>query len=173
MQEIRLEGNIGQDAQIKTTQSGKQYATFSLGCSEKTGRKLPDGKDEYQTTWYDVFCNLDQVPSLTKGKRVLVIGRPTFRAYTNNQGQAVATCSVQFANIYLQLPRPQQNPQQTQGSPIPIAQQTPLNNPAMQQLQNNFSGQPQYQAPPQYQTPQPSGLQITQDAFPDTPDLPF
>ena len=158
MQEIRLEGNIGQDAQIKTTQSGKQYATFSLGCSEKTGRKLPDGKDEYQTTWYDVFCNLDQVPSLTKGKRVLVIGKPTFRVYTNNQGQAVATCSVQFTNIYSQLLRPQHK----QGSPIPIAEQTPLNNPAKQQLQNNFSGQPQYQAPPQS-----SGY------VDDDPNLPF
>lgn len=38
MQEIRLWGNIGKDAQVKTTQNGKQFATFSLGCSEKTGR---------------------------------------------------------------------------------------------------------------------------------------
>ena len=145
MQEIRLEGNIGQDAQVKTSQSGKQFATFSLGCSEKSGKKLSDGKDEYITTWYEVFCKPEEVQHLTKGRRVYVTGRPTFRAYTNKDGQTACQCSVQFANIYFSMPRVQQ--QNGQPAPPQYQYQQPsaqINNPAAQQLQQNFGGE--YQA---------------------------
>ena len=150
MQEIRLEGNIGQNAQVKTSQSGKQFATFSLGCSEKSGKKLADGKDEYITTWYEVFCKPEEVQYLTKGRRVYVTGKPTYRAYNNKDGQAVCQCSVQFANIYFSMPKPQQQngqpaqqpTQQYQPPAQPQYQQPPaMNNPAAQQLQDNFGGE--------------------------------
>lgn len=157
MQEIRLEGNIGQNAQVKTSQNnGKQFATFSLGCSEKSGKKLADGRDEYITTWYEVFCKPEEVQYLTKGRRVCVTGKPSFRAYTNKDGQAVCQCSVQFANIYFSMPRVQQQNGQPAQQPQQPAQQyqqpaqpqyqyqqppAQINNPAMQTLQDNFGGE--------------------------------
>lgn len=127
MQEIRLEGNIGRDAQVLTSNSGKQFATFSLGCSEKSGKKTQDGKDEFITTWYEVFCKPEDVPYLTKGKRVQVVGKPSFRAYVDKNNQPAVRCSVQFANIYFTMPKPTQNTQATQHTLPPANTSTPNN----------------------------------------------
>ncbi|MBR1773887.1 MAG: hypothetical protein IJ759_00005, partial [Bacteroidales bacterium] len=59
-------------------------------------------------------------------------------------------CSVQFANIYFSMPKPQQQngqpaqqpTQQYQPPAQPQYQQPPaMNNPAAQQLQDNFGGE--------------------------------
>lgn len=145
MQEIRLWGNIGRDAQAITTQSGKQFATFSLGCSEKSGKKNQDGTDEYVTTWWNIFCNVEDVKYLTKGRRVMVIGRPRISTYQGKDGQTYIDMSVVFANIYFAMSK-QTNKANNNAAINTNAAPTPpqsnkeafATNPAVQQLQAEF-----------------------------------
>ena len=49
MNECYCMGNLGRDPVVKCTQTGKTYARFSIGCSEKWG-------DKEITNWVNVVC---------------------------------------------------------------------------------------------------------------------
>jgi single-strand DNA-binding protein len=75
-------GNLGRDPVVKCTQTGKTYARFSIGCSEKWG-------DKEITNWVNVVCwdNVAQAVGnyLAKGKLIMVKGRWTSRKYTDQK----------------------------------------------------------------------------------------
>lgn len=91
MQKLIIAGNIGRDAELRTTQNGDQVAGFSVAVS--------NGKDENgnwrDSTWFD--CSLwgkratALAPFLTKGTRVVVEGRPSARAH---DGKVYLQCRV-------------------------------------------------------------------------------
>lgn len=82
MNDCYFMGNLGRDPVVKVTQTGKTYARFSIGCSEKWG-------DKEITNWVNVVCwdNVAQAVGnyLTKGKLVMVKGRWTSRKYTDQK----------------------------------------------------------------------------------------
>lgn len=82
MNECYFMGNLGRDPVVKCTQTGKTYARFSIGCSEKWG-------DKEITNWVNVVCwdNVAQAVGnyLSKGKLVMVKGRWTSRKYTDQK----------------------------------------------------------------------------------------
>lgn len=69
MQIITIAGNIGRDAEVRSTQNGDKVAGFSVAVSE--GRDKP-------TTWWDVSLwgrrGEALAPYLTRGARVTVSG---------------------------------------------------------------------------------------------------
>ena len=91
MNNWNIAGNIGKDAEIRTTQKGEKFATFSVA--------IDNGKDKAgnkrDTTWVD--CSLwgkrgeGLAPYLTKGTRVAVCGRASARAH---EGKAYLQLSV-------------------------------------------------------------------------------
>lgn len=82
-------GNLGRDAEIKTTEDGRQYATFSLANTEKrNGQPV--------TTWFQCFIHREPLfnalaPYLKKGTKVLIEGRQYSEIWTKqDQTQAIA-----------------------------------------------------------------------------------
>lgn len=89
MNKYFVSGNIGQDAEQKSI-GGNCYASFSIAVTEKV-------KGENKTTWVRVM-KMDQegklTPYLTKGKRICVIGKPSFSAYKTKSGEAATDITV-------------------------------------------------------------------------------
>jgi len=71
MKQITIAGNIGKDAELRSTQSGDQVAGFSVAVEGREGR-------EKVTVWFDVSIWGKRAealsPYLTKGTRVCVCG---------------------------------------------------------------------------------------------------
>lgn len=94
-----ITGNLGRDAEIKTTQSGDTICEFSVASS----RRAKGGKDE--TTW--VKCSLwgkrGQALSqyLTKGARVAVVGELSVREYAKKDGTKGVSIEVRASDIDL------------------------------------------------------------------------
>ncbi len=74
-------GNVGKDPVLRTTQSGKQVASFSVASTAKK-----DGP----TTWVDVVCFDEQADVVSqrikKGDRVVVTGRFGLETYEKRDG---------------------------------------------------------------------------------------
>ena len=83
-----LIGRLGKDPELKYTQGGKAFATFSLATSENwTGQ---DGQKQESTTWHNIVAWGRQAEVmkeyLLKGKQVYIEGRISNRSYDDKDG---------------------------------------------------------------------------------------
>lgn len=83
MNEVRVEGRLARPAEVKKTQAGKSWATFTIAVNERTA----GGKD--LTEW--VPCQAwgplaDRAGKLRKGELVYVAGRLSIRPYEDRAG---------------------------------------------------------------------------------------
>lgn len=79
---VMVEGFVPKNAEVRTTQKGGAYVTFSVA----VGKREVNGQEE--TIWANcsAFGKIGQtVQGLKKGDRVLVIGK--INVYTDSQGQ--------------------------------------------------------------------------------------
>lgn len=149
MKKTVIIGNIGQDAQVKTTQSGKQLASFTVAVSEKIGQ-------QEQTTWFNCSGWGDRftgtlVQYLRKGTKVYIEGNYSPRMFQRTDGSMDISHDLMVNHIELlggqqQQQQPvQPQPQYQQPAPQPQYQQQPA------------QPQPQFQQPvqPQFQQPAP------------------
>ena len=95
MQTVFLAGNVGKDAELRTTQSGDKVLGFSLAVDNGKDR---DG-NKRDATWWECSIWGKRAESLaghiTKGTKLSVQGRPGAREYN---GKAYLTVAVdQFA----------------------------------------------------------------------------
>lgn len=81
MQQLTIAGNVGRDAELRSTQSGEKVLGFSLAVDngkDKTGNKR-------ESTWFD--CSIWGVRAeklaghITKGSKMVLTGRPTAREH--------------------------------------------------------------------------------------------
>lgn len=86
MQSITIIGNLGKQAEVRTTQNGRQYLNFSVAVNSKRN-------NEVKTTWYEVLSFQEQhIAKLTqylrKGTQVVVIGEldPEANIYQDKTG---------------------------------------------------------------------------------------
>jgi len=83
-----FKGNLGADAELKTSKGGTPYLSFTVANS--TNRKLDNGEWETtNTTWKRVttWDNLDALtPHLKKGAAVLVEGHEELRTWQKEDG---------------------------------------------------------------------------------------
>lgn len=129
-------GNVGNDAEVRATQTGMSVISFSVAHSEKWVDA--QGQTQERTTW--VRCSLWRKPDkcgvaqyIKKGSKVLVEGQPSVSAWSDQSGNAQATLELRVTNLELggqaqgsggqTSPQPYQA-QQTQQVPAPRAQQT-------------------------------------------------
>lgn len=160
-------GNLGKDAEMRTTQSGTSVLSFSVAVKSGYGERE-------KTNW--VRCvifgkraegNLQSY--LVKGQQVAVHGELTLEEWQDQQGQNKAALSVNVNGVTLVGSKaapvaPQQAPAQPQGF-----QQAPQQAP-QQPPQGGFTGEPvtsQQVAPQTSVQPAPNGF----DDFDD--DQPF
>lgn len=85
---ITLIGNLGQDPETKTTESGKKVTNFTLATND--GYKNADGQKVSETTWHNIVAwnGLADVAVkfLKKGKEVALEGRIAYRTYEDKKG---------------------------------------------------------------------------------------
>jgi len=86
---VTLIGNLTADPELRFTPSGLQVANLRLAVTPRTRQE--DGTwTQGETTFHTVTVWRDQasnaVDSLTKGARVIVVGRPKERSWTDGEG---------------------------------------------------------------------------------------
>jgi single-strand DNA-binding protein len=95
MKDINIIGNVGRTPEIRVSQDGKEYATFSVGVNV--------GKDK--TDWCDVSVSGKQIDVVRnyvkKGTKILVQGFPAPKAYLSRDGKPLATLQIYARNIEL------------------------------------------------------------------------
>lgn len=90
-------GNVGRDPEMRYLPSGKGVCNFSVAVSRSwTDRQTNEKKEE--TTWYRVAVWDRQAETanqyVRKGTQIMVIGRVSVRAYTDNSGQPAASLEL-------------------------------------------------------------------------------
>ena len=85
---VQLIGNLGQDPEMKTLESGKKVAHFTLATND--GYKNTDGQKVEETTWHNIVAWNGQAELaekyLKKGGQVAIEGRVVYRSYEDKQG---------------------------------------------------------------------------------------
>ena len=95
---VILVGNIGQDPQVRTMQSGQKVVSFSLATSDRW-RDRQSGEQKEQTEWHRVVIfspNLVEVAErmLQKGTKLYIEGMLRTRKWQNQQGVDTYTTEV-------------------------------------------------------------------------------
>lgn len=95
---VILVGNVGQEPQVRTMQSGQKVVSFSLATSDRW-RDRQTGEQKEQTEWHRVVIfnpNLVDVAErmLQKGTKLYLEGALRTRKWQNQQGVDVYTTEV-------------------------------------------------------------------------------
>ena len=95
---VILVGNIGQDPQVRTMQSGQKVVSFSLATSDRW-RDRATGEQKEQTEWHRVVIfnpNLVEVAErmLQKGTKLYLEGSLRTRKWQNQQGADTYTTEI-------------------------------------------------------------------------------
>ncbi len=93
---VQLIGNLGNDPEIITLESGKKLAKFSLATNDSY--KNSEGEKVTQTDWHNLIAwgkTADIVEKyLTKGKEIAVEGKLTNRSWDDSDGKKRYTTEV-------------------------------------------------------------------------------
>jgi single-strand DNA-binding protein len=98
---ITFIGNLTDDPELRFTGGGAPVATLRVASNRRyTDRS---GNQQEETTFLNVNCWRDlaenSAESLSKGDRVVVIGRVRVRSYENREGQTVWTTEIEADEI--------------------------------------------------------------------------
>lgn len=100
---VQLIGHLGHDPEIKTLESGKKLARFTVATNENY--KNAEGLKTEETTWHNVVAwnSSAEIASkfLKKGKEVAVVGRITYRPYTDKNGVQKSSTEIVVTEILL------------------------------------------------------------------------
>ena len=153
MLKAQIIGNLGKDAEMKTTQNGQQYFSFSVAHSFKTAQGQEQTVWVSCTKWVRQGESTAVVQYLKKGKKVYLEGTPSARAYAAQDGTPIGSLELNVQYIELLSPADQQ------GAPQQQAQQPAGNgwsiNSGGVQTQPAPTAQPQQQAAPVQQQAAP------------------
>jgi single-strand DNA-binding protein len=100
---VQLIGNIGQDPEIKTLESGKKVAHFTLATNDSY--KNAEGMKVDEVTWHNLVAwnGTAEIASkfLKKGKEICVEGRITYRTYTDKTGNIKNITEITVTDLLL------------------------------------------------------------------------
>jgi single-strand DNA-binding protein len=145
--QLTVEGNLTNDPDLKTLNSGANVASFTVASNERKFNKQTNQWENSSSvfmrcsTWNELALNVSA--SLHKGNSVIVTGTLKQREYTDNNGVKRTVIEMTVNNIgpslkwaTAQVQRNQQNSQQTQQQ-----QNGQQNQQQYQQDDNNGIGQ--------------------------------
>jgi single-strand DNA-binding protein len=115
---VTLIGNLGQDPDTKTTETGKKVTHFTLATDD--GYKNSDGQKVKETTWHNIVAwnGLADIAGkfLKKGKEVAVEGRIVYRTYEDKKGVTKNITEIVLNDlILLRNGKPQAKDEEGQG----------------------------------------------------------
>ena len=95
---VTLLGNIGQDPEIRTTQNGKELASFSLATSE-TWKDKASGEKKTKSEWHKVVIFNDNLVNLVKnytqkGSKIYLEGKLQTRDWQDKDGNKKYTTEI-------------------------------------------------------------------------------
>ena len=95
---VTLLGNIGQDPEIRTTQGGKELASFSLATSE-TWKDKASGEKKTKSEWHKVIIFNDNLVNLVKnytqkGSKIYIEGKLQTRDWQDKDGNKKYTTEI-------------------------------------------------------------------------------
>jgi single-strand DNA-binding protein len=100
---VTLIGNLGQDPETRTTESGKKVVHFTLATKE--GFKNAEGQRVNETTWHNIVAwnGLADVAGkyLKKGHEVAVEGRIVYKSYEDKKGVTKYTTEIVLNELEL------------------------------------------------------------------------
>jgi single-strand DNA-binding protein len=100
---VTLIGNLGQDPETKTTETGKKVTHFTL--ATKDGYKNSEGQRITETTWHNIVAwnGLADVAErfLKKGKEVAVEGRIVYKNYEDKKGVTKYITEIVLSDLEL------------------------------------------------------------------------
>lgn len=162
---VTIVGNLVADPEPRISQAGKPWVTFRIASTPRVRNKDSGDWGDGEAMWFSCRAYNDYAnniaASLKKGQRVIVQGRMSQHAYTDNQGQARTSLDLEVEEIGPSLrfatatvERAGQQPQQYAQQP---QQGWPGGQPQGQPAQQSSWAQPQGQQgwaqPPQPQGP--------------------
>lgn len=90
MNQLNIIGGLTRDPESRTTQSGKQVCTFTVGVNRRNDR---DKSDFFRVNaWGELGNNCAKY--LSKGKKVCVVGSVSVSTYTTQNGETRANMEV-------------------------------------------------------------------------------
>lgn len=117
MQKLIIIGNLTNDPEIRSTQTGKSVCTFTIAVNRKK-------VSEPQTDFFRInaWGNLADVCArfLSKGKKVAIIGELQARTYEDKQGKTrlsldVSADEVEFLSPKEDAPKPKREKENSDG----------------------------------------------------------
>ena len=100
---VQLIGNLGNAPEVKTTESGKKLARFSVATNESY--RNAKGEKVTETTWHNLVAwgKVAEIAEkyLTKGKEVVVEGKLVNRSYTDKDGNKKYSTEVQVNELLM------------------------------------------------------------------------
>jgi single-strand DNA-binding protein len=100
---VTVVGTMGGDTELRFTPSGAAVASFSLAQTPRVKDKSSDEWRDGETIWFR--CTVWRQPaenvaeSLTKGTRVIVVGRLTQKTFTTKEGVERTGLEIQVDEI--------------------------------------------------------------------------
>ncbi|QEK89406.1 single-stranded DNA-binding protein [Wolbachia endosymbiont of Chrysomya megacephala] len=100
---VILVGNLGKDPEIRTTQNGKEMASFSIATSESWTDKFSGTRSE-KTEWHNIVIFSEGLVKIVKdfarkGSKVYVEGSLRTRKWTDQNGSERYTTEVVLYNF--------------------------------------------------------------------------
>lgn len=124
MNKLAIIGNLTRDVELRTTQSGKSVANFTVAVNRRAKPGEKAEADFFRVSVWDKQAETCQ-KYLAKGRKVCVIGSVSVSTYTANDGSTRATLEV-FAQDVEFLDSAKQTAHETAQPPAP--QYTPVYN---------------------------------------------
>jgi len=103
LNKVLLIGNLGRDPEIRSTNDGKEIATFSLATSENWKDKIT-GERKEKTEWHRVVIFNEGLVKITKnyvkkGTKLYIEGQLQTRKWISNDNQERYTTEVILQNF--------------------------------------------------------------------------
>ena len=100
---VQLIGNLGNAPEVKTTESGKKLAKFSVATNESY--RNASGEKVTETTWHNLVAwgKVADIAEkyLTKGKEVAIEGKLINNSYTDKEGVKRYSTEIQVNEILM------------------------------------------------------------------------
>ena len=100
---VQLIGNLGNAPEVKTTESGKKLARFSMATDESY--RNAKGEKVTETTWHNLVAwgKVAELAEkfLTKGKEIAIEGKLINNSYTDKDGNKKYSTEVQVSEILM------------------------------------------------------------------------
>lgn len=120
---VILVGNVGRDPEIRTTQDGKEIATFSLATTD-SWRDKNTGERKDKTEWHRIVIFSDGLVNVVKnyvkkGMRLYVEGSVSTRKWMDSNNQEKFTTEIVLQGFQSSLVMLDRNPNAAPGMQSP------------------------------------------------------